>query len=167
LLYRTQRPESLLRLQAVTAYFISRQAPKIRGELQAHLCKNCLETSITQSDPDERRHCPLCKPLGAPPFPLNPTKESSLSHKSTRLNRIESCHDDDYFQPQGCSSKMDALISDVKKDVETTKRYELSVSLKPAFKMLMTMQYCFLLLDADPGSHRQALGPCQHRLRSY
>lgn len=73
------------------------------------LCSECLEQS-TQSDEDHLpTNCPLCTSLW-----------SSL--KRPQLSKKGHSQEDMYFRAEGRSSKMEALMSDVLKDVSTTKR---------------------------------------------
>lgn len=75
------------------------------------LCSECLEDSSGIIDEAGRRHCPLCVRTGT-------AKRLDLPSKDTS----EEEDDDLYFQPQGYSSKMQALMKDVQHDLWSTKR---------------------------------------------
>ena len=78
------------------------------------LCSECLEENVPESgdngNADQR--CPLCFPIGAP---------LATTEVEYRYSKGEGEHGD-YFRPQGHSSKMTALISDVREDLWRTKR---------------------------------------------
>ncbi|KAF7136911.1 hypothetical protein CNMCM5793_006573 [Aspergillus hiratsukae] len=66
----------------------------------------------SNAEPDGRLHCPLCESL----------RFSSLSgHASSETNESSKMHDN-FLLPDGYSSKVQALIADVRKDLDTTKR---------------------------------------------
>jgi SWI/SNF-related matrix-associated actin-dependent regulator of chromatin subfamily A3 len=71
------------------------------------LCSECLDQAGRPSE-DEPLNCPLCMINGV-----------SGSHQSA--STIKTYHDN-YLLKEGNSSKMDALIEDVRKDIEITKR---------------------------------------------
>ncbi|KAL3477940.1 SNF2 family N-terminal domain-containing protein [Aspergillus californicus] len=65
------------------------------------LCDDCSKGSGTQGQPDGRQHCPLCE--------------------SIRRSNPGDSTQDSYLLPEGYSSKMRALVTDVRKDIRTTK----------------------------------------------
>jgi len=71
------------------------------------LCSECQEQTCQPSE-DEPLNCPLCIISGA-----SGLNSSTLMGKASH---------DNYLLNEGHSSKMDALIKDVREDVETTKR---------------------------------------------
>jgi len=71
------------------------------------LCSECLDQA-GQPNEDEPLNCPLCMISGA-----------SGSDSSTMTGKA---FHESYLLKEGHSSKMDALIEDVRKDIETTKR---------------------------------------------
>lgn len=78
------------------------------------LCSECLDENAQNSD-DEGKvapKCPLCSSVGVPV--AGPEFECKYSSRDGQP--------DDYFRPQGHSSKMTALISDVRENVWETKR---------------------------------------------
>ncbi|KAF7136712.1 hypothetical protein CNMCM5793_006030 [Aspergillus hiratsukae] len=65
----------------------------------------------SNAEPDGRLHCPLCESL----------RVSSLSgHASSETDEGSKMHDN-FLLPDGYSSKVQALIADVRKDLDTTK----------------------------------------------
>lgn len=71
------------------------------------LCSECIEESYSDTMKNQLTDCPLCSQR---------QKRPSL-HTQSHYTR-----DEEYFQPQGRSSKMEALMRDVQVDVHTTKR---------------------------------------------
>ena len=82
------------------------------------LCRSCVEKLLDNSGPDAPKHCPLCEPLGGPAIPLRPS-EGALLYPATRENRLS---DTGYFHETGRSSKIDAVVADVSRDLGSTKR---------------------------------------------
>jgi SWI/SNF-related matrix-associated actin-dependent regulator of chromatin subfamily A3 len=79
------------------------------------LCSECLEQS-TEGDQDHLpTSCPLCTSLWS---------ASKFSHRPR-----EHSQEDLYFRAEGKSSKMEALMSDVMKDIEITKRWANAMAL--------------------------------------
>ena len=74
------------------------------------LCMDCIEQS-THGKADSLSHCPICHPIWA---------TSDLDEK-TSMHMLKNGHVDTYFRPHGHSSKMAALITDVKADLHRTK----------------------------------------------
>ena len=72
------------------------------------LCFECLEESIPNAADRSTSDCPLCKHL------WTQQKTTTSTHAS---------EEDNYFRPQGISSKMEALMRDVQADVMSSKRY--------------------------------------------
>jgi SWI/SNF-related matrix-associated actin-dependent regulator of chromatin subfamily A3 len=83
------------------------------------LCHDCLEEAATSQDTDSnQKQCPLCN---APQAVA--AKNSARSHNNTTRRGADGELDDlDYFNKDGHSTKMDALIKDVKIDLNQTKR---------------------------------------------
>lgn len=79
------------------------------------ICPECLGDGIMQSHgPDiPSAICPLCLPGG----------NLHLTGKPRNRTGNGEHRDEPYFRPQGHSSKMDALMNDVRQDLDTTKRY--------------------------------------------
>lgn len=71
------------------------------------LCFECLDDR-TQPQQEEPSTCPLCAMSGGPGL-----KSSTLNAKGLH---------DNYLREMGHSSKMEALIEDVRRDVDSTKR---------------------------------------------
>jgi SWI/SNF-related matrix-associated actin-dependent regulator of chromatin subfamily A3 len=107
---------------------LCRQAMPILGSNRVHrkyaencahvLCEECLEENTRESQKlrDQLTQCPLCLPLGHAAAVVQ--VEDTYSKKGGVV--------DDYFRPSGHSSKMTALITDVKNGLMENKR---SVSL--------------------------------------
>jgi SWI/SNF-related matrix-associated actin-dependent regulator of chromatin subfamily A3 len=78
------------------------------------ICIECQDDGIEQANRSANplARCPLCLPKGS----LN--TNGRLKNKGVN----GASHDESYFQPQGHSSKMDALMADVRQDLESTKR---------------------------------------------
>lgn len=78
------------------------------------ICVECLGYGLENTGSTKSLgHCPLCLPGGS----LNTGGKS----RNKAING--GSHEENYFQPGGHSSKMDALIADVRQDLGTTKRY--------------------------------------------
>ncbi|KAF2181727.1 hypothetical protein K469DRAFT_691814 [Zopfia rhizophila CBS 207.26] len=75
------------------------------------LCSECLEESAQGSNEEIPSHCPLCRPIWAP--------SNSTGGGSTFI--AKGGESDIYFRPEGYSSKMAALISDVQENLWETK----------------------------------------------
>jgi len=73
------------------------------------LCLGCLEESKPQGQEDLPTVCPLCPSL--------------LKRHSGSLYSSHRLEEEKYFKPQGRSSKIEALMADVKQDLHSTKRY--------------------------------------------
>jgi SWI/SNF-related matrix-associated actin-dependent regulator of chromatin subfamily A3 len=91
------------------------------------ICVECLGDGIEQANESANPlvRCPLCLPGG------------SLKTNGKTRNKAANgaSHDGSYFQPQGHSSKMDALMADVRQDLESTKRYRNTTSQKDSFQL--------------------------------
>ncbi|KAE8323577.1 SNF2 family N-terminal domain-containing protein [Aspergillus sergii] len=85
--------------------------PKYVESCKHVLCDDCSWGSSTRSDPEERHHCPLCESLRGARY------RGHIPGASNQRNR----NDADYLNTDGYSSKMRALISDVQRDIRTTK----------------------------------------------
>jgi SWI/SNF-related matrix-associated actin-dependent regulator of chromatin subfamily A3 len=99
------------------------------------LCSECLEETDTQLSSGQVRHCPICL------LHNNSMAEATLQ-RGGRVSSMTSVvsddvemtdgsptrvvhgeeDDDHYFRPGGHSTKMEALVKDVKVDLESTKR---------------------------------------------
>lgn len=78
------------------------------------ICIECLGDGTERAElTNPLVHCPLCLPGGF----------SSTSGKSRNKVINGGSHEQHYFRPNGHSSKMDALMADVRQDLDTTKRY--------------------------------------------
>ncbi|KAB8276548.1 SNF2 family N-terminal domain-containing protein [Aspergillus minisclerotigenes] len=84
--------------------------PKYVESCKHVLCDDCSWGSSTHPDP-ERRHCPLCESLRGARY------RGHIPGASNQRNR----DDADFLNADGYSSKMRALISDVQRDIRTTK----------------------------------------------
>lgn len=94
------------------------------------LCSDCLEDSENSyGSVVSGRHCPLCERLGRIPrmAKLSKCVDDSLPGNHERQpessDNLAEEVDDGYFQSNGFSSKMEALIRDVRHDLWSTKRY--------------------------------------------
>ncbi|EIT73865.1 helicase-like transcription factor HLTF/DNA helicase RAD5, DEAD-box [Aspergillus oryzae 100-8] len=85
--------------------------PKYVESCKHVLCDDCSWGSSTHPDPEERRHCPLCESLRGARY------RGHIPGASNQRNR----DDADFLNADGYSSKMRALISDVQRDIRTTK----------------------------------------------
>lgn len=72
------------------------------------LCSECLEQSNETTEDHLATNCPLCSSL----WRLSKYPQQQRGHSQ----------EDMYFRAEGRSSKMEALMSDVMKDITTTKR---------------------------------------------
>ena len=84
------------------------------------LCSECLDENEEESEEkgDWPLRCPLCFPIGGP-LPATKVEYSSREGRN-----------DNYFCPQGHSSKIAALIKDVLENLWESKRQVLSVCFK-------------------------------------
>ena len=118
------------------------------------LCSECLE----DCGGENITHCPLCKrfrktdtaaevstPLdGSDEDTAMPDAEDYLTVHSTKKK-------DDYFNFQGHSTKMEALVDDVRVDLQTTKRC-VRFRFTRMRKLRIVSQHYLLLLDPNSGS---------------
>ena len=81
------------------------------------LCKDCSPVTERSSNPALRPSCPICKSRRAMPFSFGQNSQPP-SQDSTETND----DDDGYLRSNGVSSKMMRLVSDVQKNLNTTKR---------------------------------------------
>lgn len=83
------------------------------------LCLECLEEAATANGSNfGRKHCPLCKVFHGETADVEMVNSSQEPRGDD--GELDDAH---YFRNGGYSTKMNALITDVKKDLETTKRY--------------------------------------------
>jgi SWI/SNF-related matrix-associated actin-dependent regulator of chromatin subfamily A3 len=75
------------------------------------LCSECIDESKPTVVDSATPECPLCAHLHRAPKQTNPT------------DAIDTSEEDHYFRPQGISSKMEALMTDVRAGVWASKRY--------------------------------------------
>jgi hypothetical protein len=79
------------------------------------LCSDCIPTSMSGSQRERfPGDCPLCPILRQMISGNDPSQSQQPMHPE---------HSENYFRPYGRSSKMEALISDVCEDLQSTKRY--------------------------------------------
>lgn len=82
------------------------------------LCLECLDDATLVEGPERvRKHCPLCKVFHREAVDVEMVDGSQQSHGDDG-----ELDDFDYFRPGGYSTKMNALISDVRFNVQETKR---------------------------------------------
>lgn len=94
------------------------------------LCSECLEATTASTDVFGQKICPLCVPSGISghnnhdslPGSVTPTRGSNQQALLIRKGAGAEEDDDHYFQSQGYSSKMEALVKDVKTCLWSTKR---------------------------------------------
>jgi hypothetical protein len=117
------------------------------------LCSECQEDSAQDYEDDENiNQCPICLPNR-----IHAAAGDGLGHRSGREGRR-----DDYFRPQGHSSKMAALIDDVQEGLYDGKRLVAASTIAKFLTWstkLTIAQYNFLLLDKDLGSDRHVPEP--------
>ena len=84
------------------------------------LCSECIEQSMASGISSQNRGCPIC----VPHHDLGASKEASDIVNINTSTGIDSEDNDHayYFNANGHSTKMEALIQDVSKDLWTTKR---------------------------------------------
>lgn len=83
------------------------------------LCFDCIqETTSSQETEDGQSHCPLCNA----PQAVAAKNSTRLHNNTTHRGEDGELDDFNYFNRDGESTKMDALIEDVKIDLNTTKR---------------------------------------------
>ncbi|KAF3400768.1 putative SWI/SNF-related matrix-associated actin-dependent regulator of chromatin [Talaromyces pinophilus] len=80
------------------------------------LCQECSPVTERPSNPAMRPNCPICKSRKAMPFSFGQN-----SHPPSRETTDTEKDDDGYLRSNGYSSKMTMLVSDVQKDLNTTK----------------------------------------------
>jgi SNF2 family DNA or RNA helicase len=97
------------------------------------LCENCSKGVIRGPREDGRVHCPVCESLGR-----------SSEGEDTR---------DNYLLREGFSSKMQALVEDVRRDLDTKKRYVYPYP--PAVRFLEGLLICGMICIASsfPAGH--------------
>ena len=93
------------------------------------LCSECLEDCSGAADGTGQRHCPLCIRTGTESKVTLLKGIDNLITRDIRQHLENSCYgseedDGHYFQwHDGYSSKMEALMKDLRQDLESTKRY--------------------------------------------
>ena len=113
------------------------------------LCSECIEESAASSQNGAAQgqdgfpsKCPLCAPMW-----------SSMSGIASSQS-MQSGDSETYFRPCGHSSKMEALLVDVKRDLWTTKRYILqNLYFQHASFLTFVSKYRVFLLDTHPRSN--------------
>ncbi|UKZ79857.1 hypothetical protein TrVFT333_007620 [Trichoderma virens FT-333] len=85
------------------------------------LCSECIEQSNTSSDGEQTQHCPVCIRWLRPMVDSDQMTDDDDMANCPSNNKLG---DDDayYFNDEGHSTKMNALIEDVQRDMWTTKR---------------------------------------------
>ncbi|EHK18064.1 uncharacterized protein TRIVIDRAFT_44486, partial [Trichoderma virens Gv29-8] len=84
------------------------------------LCSECIEQSNTSSDGEQTQHCPVCIRWLRPMVDSDQMTDDDDMANCPSNNKLG---DDDayYFNDEGHSTKMNALIEDVQRDMWTTK----------------------------------------------
>jgi hypothetical protein len=119
------------------------------------LCSECIDESKpnTQQSVNSTRDgledalpvdCPLCSQSWGSMEGVTQPQSQYSTH---------SADSDHYFRSSGKSSKMDALIADIREDLISTKRYGFLSMLTSKPIANLAAKYCILLLDAYSGSH--------------
>ena len=105
-------------------------------------CKHvfCDDCSQVTNGLQKNRHCPLCSSLGG------------ISRSENTGDEAEGS-DDSVFQPDGYSSKINMLVSDVQDSLDTTKRYLVPDPRRA--NQANCMQYYLFLLDKNTGPCRK------------
>lgn len=125
------------------------------------LCLECLDERVQEHGPDQGNvvsRCPLCHPHS---FPWTLDKaDSDLAGQQEQQN--------DNFVSFGHSSKMAALISDVKHELGNTKRQvdTLATSISRVFSS-DSLKHNFFLLDQDSELGREASPPAFNTVWTY
>jgi len=96
------------------------------------LCSECLE----DCGGENITHCPLCRRFtrakdlteSSSPHDSDGDQDILMEDAADQSTAQSKRRDDGYFNAQGHSTKMEALVSDVKEDLHTTKRYETPIS---------------------------------------
>jgi SWI/SNF-related matrix-associated actin-dependent regulator of chromatin subfamily A3 len=101
----------------------SRLGNGFREQCAHVLCSECIEESSTPGVGAQPQHCPVCVR-----WLTNARVEGRVAARDMAMPdrpAKETIEDDDdyYFNAEGHSTKMRALIEDVNKDLQTTKRY--------------------------------------------
>lgn len=98
--------------QPISLLNANRAYQRVGGNCAHVLCSDCLEESeeLNEGAGDEVMSCPLCALSGA---------HVPGSRQGTRTGD----NDDGYLRPEGHSSKIEALVSDIKEDLWKSKRF--------------------------------------------
>lgn len=94
------------------------------------LCQECSPVTERSSNPAMRPSCPICKSRKAMPFSFGQNNHPPPHDSADTEN-----DDDGYLRSNGHASKMTMLVSDVQKDLHTTKRQVLNLGLIIGFKV--------------------------------
>lgn len=86
------------------------------------LCSECIEQSNTQREGAQAQHCPVCVLLSRPSLPEGNTTTSDMSIPGYPAREHAGGDDACYFSSTGHSTKMQALIKDICKDLWMSKR---------------------------------------------
>ncbi|EED22940.1 helicase, putative [Talaromyces stipitatus ATCC 10500] len=111
--------DSLVRCLICTAVlpFLSPESLPAYAESCKHvLCLECFPVTESPSNPSIRPNCPVCRFQKATPF----SSRKDTCHRSRQSIDAENEYDG-YFRPSGFSSKMTMLVSDLRKDMNSTK----------------------------------------------
>nr|XP_036578671.1 DNA repair and recombination protein rad5c [Colletotrichum truncatum]KAF6786004.1 DNA repair and recombination protein rad5c [Colletotrichum truncatum] len=153
---------------------------KVMNEFEeqcAHVfCSDCLDESVYSAGPTngQRRHCPVCEnwmraaraqralPSGVPVVRVDgPGSSSDVEMDDVSGQMASKKHEENYFNQTGHSTKMQALIQDVKEDLWDTKSIIFSCwtrTLHLVASHLTEAGVDFLRIDGDCSlSQRQAM----------
>jgi SWI/SNF-related matrix-associated actin-dependent regulator of chromatin subfamily A3 len=120
------------------------------------LCLECLDEKAQEDSGEEGSvvsRCPLCCPPGV----LRTAAEVDSRQEQQ----------DEYFLPQGHSSKMAALMSDVQQGLWETKRQVDADTTRTCRLISDSTKHNFFLLDHDLEHDRKASPPAYDTLRAY
>ncbi|KAM0365760.1 hypothetical protein ACHAPK_009281 [Fusarium culmorum] len=85
------------------------------------LCTKCIEDSQFSELEISQRRCPVCVRWYQAPSPTGDEEDGTSRHKRKRNATTKDDHEH-YFNVEGHSTKIQALVEDVRKDLWTTKR---------------------------------------------
>jgi len=128
------------------------------------LCSECLEDTFGENDNPAggrlRRHCPICRRFGRlatenPGITRDINGNVNMADAGQEYDISDKHH---YFNATGYSTKMEALLRDVKEDLAQSKRYldaVKSVNTQPPANT--RLKHRVLMLDTYSRSHRSTL----------
>ncbi|KAM0263536.1 hypothetical protein ACHAQJ_001155 [Trichoderma viride] len=87
------------------------------------ICSECIEESSSQTEGEQTQRCPVCVSFLGPAMIENGGSTGCGDVQDWPANEKAGGGDDYYFRNEGLSTKMQALIKDVKVDLDKTKRY--------------------------------------------